>query len=218
MTLGRVPGFWRKQACYKYEYNHVLQPRFRFSYTYPFKSMVKHYIYIVIGVLNATTHSYSISNFTRNLPGSPTQLLQRFKGYWRVLKGVLKGSFKTSRCFKRVSRESLNPHPAKTVYLKESSRCFKRIRTSFGGIIKSPPPLDFIFKEIFKMLKHGTHRLLSCALQDESHDHGHMNFVPQNTVLFDVRTRRGCPRGQMAGLPVILLRMLVSCWYVFTSP
>ena len=41
------------------------------------------------------------------------------------------------------------------------------------------------------MLQNLTHRLLSCALQDESHDHGHLHFVPQNTVFFDVRTRRG---------------------------
>ena len=95
---------------------------------------------------------------------------------------------------------------------------FQKNSNEFWGNHQIPTPLGFIFKEIIKMLKHGTHRLLSCALQDESHDHGHMNFVPQNTVLFDVRTRRGCPRGQMAGLPVILLRMLVSCWYVFTSP
>ena len=44
-----------------------------------------------------------------------------------------------------------------------------------------------------------THRLLSCALHDESHDHGHVHFVPQNTVLFDVRTHRGRRRGQTDG-------------------
>ena len=46
-------------------------------------------------------------------------------------------------------------------------------------------------KKIMMMLQNSTHRLLSCALQDESHDHGHVHFVPQNTVFFDVRTRRG---------------------------
>ena len=70
------------------------------------------------------------------------------------------------------------------------------------------------------MLKHGTHRLLSCALQDESHDHGHMNFVPQDTVLFDVRTRRGRPRGQTEGFARNFTENVsyCSCWYVFTSP
>ena len=45
------------------------------------------------------------------------------------------------------------------------------------------------------MLQHSTHRLLSCALQDESHDHGHVHFVPQNTVFFNGRTG-GRRRGQ----------------------
>ena len=34
-------------------------------------------------------------------------------------------------------------------------------------------------KNKFMMLKKSTHRLLSCALQDESHNHGHVHFVPQ---------------------------------------
>ena len=52
---------------------------------------------------------------------------------------------------------------------------------------------------IIMMLQHSTHRLLSCALQDESHDYGHVHFVPRNTVFFDVRTRRGRRRGQTEG-------------------
>ena len=36
-------------------------------------------------------------------------------------------------------------------------------------------------------------------MQDESHDHGHVHFVPQNTVFFDVRTRRPRRRGQTEG-------------------
>ena len=28
-------------------------------------------------------------------------------------------------------------------------------------------------------------------MQDESYDHGHVHFIPQNTVFFDVRTRGG---------------------------
>ena len=36
-------------------------------------------------------------------------------------------------------------------------------------------------------------------MQDESHDHGHVHFVPQNTVFFDVRTCRRRRRGQTEG-------------------
>ena len=42
----------------------------------------------------------------------------------------------------------------------------------------------------------------SCALQDESHDHGHVRFVPQtstNTVFVYLRRRRGRRRGQAEG-------------------
>ena len=36
-------------------------------------------------------------------------------------------------------------------------------------------------------------------MQDESHDHGHVHYVPQNTVFFDVRTCRRRRRGQTEG-------------------
>ena len=49
------------------------------------------------------------------------------------------------------------------------------------------------------LLQHSTHGYLSCALQDESHYHGHVHFVPQNTVFFDVRTCRRRRRGQTDG-------------------
>ena len=49
------------------------------------------------------------------------------------------------------------------------------------------------------VLNISTRRLLSCALQDESHDHGHVHFVPQNTVFFDVRTSGGRRLGQKHG-------------------
>ena len=37
------------------------------------------------------------------------------------------------------------------------------------------------------------------VLHDESHDHGHVHFVPQPTVIFDVRTNRGRRGGQKQG-------------------
>jgi len=39
-------------------------------------------------------------------------------------------------------------------------------------------------------------------LQDESHDYGHVHFVPQNTVFFDVRTCRR--RGQTEGFALAI--------------
>ena len=36
-------------------------------------------------------------------------------------------------------------------------------------------------------------------MQDQSYDPGHVHFVPQNTVFFDVRTRGGRWRGQEEG-------------------
>jgi hypothetical protein len=41
--------------------------------------------------------------------------------------------------------------------------------------------------------------LLSCALQDESHDPGHVHVVPENTVIFDVQPRGRRRRGQEEG-------------------
>ena len=67
---------------------------------------------------------------------------------------------KSSRCFNRVSRESLNPHPVK-LYIQGNLQDVSNWRVSRESL-KFTPRLNFIFKGIFKMISRkflGNHQI-----------------------------------------------------------